>query len=117
MSQENVDVSRRFWAVFNSREWDVWSSLLDDDIEWHARVDEPDADVYRGQARLRSLRDMWIEMFPDLRLELAGDSIDLGDQVITPTQFVGTARASGIVVREPYSWLFGIAKHKIFLVR
>jgi ketosteroid isomerase-like protein len=56
-------------------------------------------------------------MFPDLRLELAGESIDLGDQVITPTYLVGTARTTGIEVREPYSWLFKISEHKIVLVR
>jgi ketosteroid isomerase-like protein len=117
MSQENVDLSRRFWEVFNDREWEAWWSLLDENVEWHARADEPDADVYHGQENVRRLVDMWTEMFPDLRLEFAGVSIDLGDQVITPTHLVGKARTTKIEVREPYSWLFKISERRIVFVR
>jgi ketosteroid isomerase-like protein len=117
MSQENVNLSRRFWEVFNDPEWDAWWSLLDESVEWHARADEPDADIYHGQENVRRLVDMWTEMFPDLRLEFAGVSIDLGDQVITPTHLVGKARTTQIEVREPYSWLFKISERKIVLVR
>jgi len=54
-------------------------------------------------------------MFPDIRVELAGDSIDLGDQVITPTLIVGTGVSAGITVHDPYSFLFKIAGGKIVL--
>jgi ketosteroid isomerase-like protein len=117
MSQENVDASRQFWELFNDRDWEPWWSLLDEDVEWHARADEPDADVYHGHESVRGLRDMWMEMFPDCRLELAGESIDLGDRVITPTHLLGTARTTRIEIREPYSWLFQLSEHKIVLVR
>src|SRR2546430_17442140 len=109
MSQENVDLSRRAWELFNDREWDAFWSLLDEDVEWHSRADEPDADVYRGQESVRRYVDTWTELFPDIRLELVGESVDLGDQVITPTRLVGNARTTGIEVREPYSFLFKIA--------
>jgi ketosteroid isomerase-like protein len=117
MSQENVAVSRRFWELFNDREWDAWWSLLDEEIEWHARADEPDAGVHYGHEHISQYKDNWMEMFPDLRLELAGESIDLGAQVVTPTHLVGKARTTQIEVREPYSWLFKISEHKIVLVR
>jgi ketosteroid isomerase-like protein len=51
------------------------------------------------------------------RVELAGESIDLGDQVITATPKVGRARTTGIKVRDPYSFLFKIAGRKIVLGR
>src|SRR2546430_2739581 len=95
MSQENVDLSRRAWELFNDREWDAFWSLLDEDVEWHSRADEPDADVYRGQESVRRYVDTWTELFPDIRLELVGESVDLGDQVITPTHLVGNARTTG----------------------
>jgi ketosteroid isomerase-like protein len=117
MSQENVDLSRRAWELFNDREWDAFWSLLDEDVEWHSRADEPDADVYHGQESVRRYVDTWTELFPDIRLALAGESVDLGDQVITPTHLVGTARTTGIEVREPYSFLFKIARHKVVLAR
>jgi ketosteroid isomerase-like protein len=117
MSQENVDLSRRLFELFNEREFDAFWSLIDEGVEWHSRADEPDADVYRGQESFRRYVDGWTETFPDVRLEFAGESVDLGDHVITPTHLVGTARATGIEVREPYSFLTKISEHKIVLCR
>jgi ketosteroid isomerase-like protein len=117
MSQENVDLSRRLFELFNEREWDAFWSLIDEDVEWHSRADEPDADVYHGQENFGRYVDTWTEMFPDVRLELAGESVDLGDQVITPTHLVGNARTTGIEVREPYSFLLKISEHKVVLGR
>ena len=117
MSQENVDLSRRAFELFNDREWDAFWSLIDEVVEWHSRADEPDADVYHGQESVRRYVDTWTELFPDIRLELVGESVDLGDQVITPTHLVGNARTTGIEVREPYSFLFKIAGHRILLAR
>ena len=117
MSQENVDLSRRLFELFNERELEDFWSLIDEDVEWHSRVDEPDADIYHGQESFRRYVDGWMETFPDVRLEFAGESVDLGDQVITPTHLVGTARATGIEVREPYSFLIKISEQKIVLGR
>jgi len=117
MSQENVELSRRLFELFNERELDAFWSLIDEDVEWHSRADEPDADVYYGQESFGRYVDGWLETFPDVRLEFAGESVDLGDQVITPTHLVGTARATGIEVREPYSFLIKISEHKIVLGR
>jgi ketosteroid isomerase-like protein len=113
VSQENVEISRRFWTHFNDRNWDAWWSLLDEDVEWRARTDKPDVDIYRGHKSLGAFVDAWTGMFPDIRVELAGDSIDLGDQVITPTLIVGTAVSTGIKVHDPYSFLVKIAQGKI----
>src|SRR6478672_12699637 len=104
MSQENVEISRRALEHFNEREMDAWWSFVDEKVEWHSRADEPDAGVYYGKESFRRYVDSWIEMFPNFRLELAEGSIDLGDQVATEMLLVGNARASGIEVREPYSF-------------
>ena len=117
MSQENVDLGRRLFELFNERDLDAFWSLIHEDVEWHSRADEPDADVYHGEESFRRYVDGWTETFPDVRLEFAGESVDLGDQVITPTHLVGTARATGIEVREPYSFLIKISEHKIVLGR
>lgn len=112
-----MEISRRFWGRFNARDWDAWWRDLDEDVEWHARADEPDAGVYHGHGGVTRLRDTWMEMFPDLRLDLAGESIEVGDSVITPTRLVGHGRTSGVDVDEPYSWLFDIREGKIVIVR
>lgn len=116
MSQ-NVDLSRRFWDLFNEREWDAWWSLLGENVEWHARTDKPDVDIYHGHSELERFKDAWMEMFPDIRVELTGESIALRDHVITPSDVVGTARTTGIEMSDPYTWLFEIAAGKIVHVR
>jgi ketosteroid isomerase-like protein len=117
VSQENVEISRRALEHFNERDWDAFWSLVDEKVEWHSRADEPDAGAYYGQESFGRYVDTWIEMFPNVRLELAENSVDLGDQVVTQTHLVGNARTTGIDVREPYSFLFKIVKGKIVLGR
>jgi ketosteroid isomerase-like protein len=117
VSQENVELGRRLFELFNEREWDAFWSLIDEGVEWHSRADEPDADVYHGEESFRRYVDGWTDTFPDVRLEFAGKTVDLGDQVIIPTHLVGTARATGIEVREPYCFLVKISDHKVLLCR
>jgi ketosteroid isomerase-like protein len=81
------------------------------------RTDKPDVDIYHGHDGLRPFVESWTGMFPDIRVEVVGDSIDLGDQVITPTYVVGTARTTGINLRDPCSFLFKLAGQKIVHVR
>ena len=66
MTKLDTETCIRFWQFFNQRDWENWLSLLAEDVEWHAREDEPDADVYRGRDMVLVLRDLWLEMFPDL---------------------------------------------------
>ena len=115
MSQENVEIGRRMWTHFNYRDWAAWWSLLDENVEWRARTDKPDVDIYRGHESLGAFVEAWTGMFPDIRVELAGESIDLGEHVITPTLIVGTATSTGIKVRDPYSFLVKITAGKIVL--
>ena len=117
MSQRNVEVSRRALEHFNEREWDAFWSFVDEQVEWHSRSDEPDASVYYGHESFGRYVDSWLEMFPNVRLELAEDSVDLGDQVATEMHLVGNARTTGIEVREPYSFLFKIVNGRIALCR
>src|SRR5689334_361340 len=117
MSQENVEISRRTLEHFNEREWDAFWSVVDERVEWHSRADEPDAGVYHGRESFRRYVDSWLEMFPNVRLELAEDSVDLGDHVATEMHLVGNARTTGIEVREAYSFLFKIVDGRIALCR
>ena len=94
MRDTRADVAERrseptLWGLFNEREWDAWWSLLGENVEWHARTDKPDVDIYHGHSELERFKDAWMEMFPDIRVELTGESIDLGEQVITPSASSG----------------------------
>jgi ketosteroid isomerase-like protein len=116
MSQENVEIGRRVWEHFNERRWDAFWSLVDGKVEWQSRTDEPDAGVHYGMESAQRYMDSWIELFPDLRVELA-ESVDLGDHVATELDLVGNARISGIEFREHYCFLSTIENRKIVLIR
>src|SRR3954466_13778322 len=103
MSQENVALGRQMIQDFNERR--SWWNTLDENVEWHARGDEPDAGIYHGREAVRRYIGGWEDTFPGYRIDLTGAIVDLGDHVILPAQFVGEARATGIAVREPYVFL------------
>ena len=115
MSQENVAVGRRMIDDFNARR--SWWDTLDASVEWHARGDEPDAGVHHGPAAVRRYIGGWEDMFPGYQIEITGAIADLGDQVMLPAHLVGTARTTGIVVREPYIFLLTLSGGKITLTR
>ncbi len=115
MSQENVEVVRRMFEDFNQRT--SWWDALDENVEWHARRDEPDASVHHGRQAVRRYIGGFEDTFPGYRIELTGAIADLGDHVILPAHLVGTARTTGIAVREPYVFLLSVSGGRITLIR
>jgi ketosteroid isomerase-like protein len=61
MSQENVELIRRGYEVFNSGDFDAWLGLLSPDIEIDERYLAPDAAVYRGHEGVRR----WVQVGSD----------------------------------------------------
>jgi ketosteroid isomerase-like protein len=92
---------RAVFAAFNSGDLDAWLELLDPEIVWHTRADEPDAGVYAGRQGLRSLVEMWLEQFDQLRCE-GMEYLDEGDWILVPCRLRGRGRGSGIEIDEPY---------------
>ena len=78
MSQENVEIVRREYAAFVTRDWDALAELCHPDLEY---------ETYGPPGRLRGFREMtayfdeWANVFGELRVE-AEEIVDLGDQVV-----------------------------------
>jgi ketosteroid isomerase-like protein len=53
MSQENIELVRRGYEVFNSGDFEAWLAMLSPDIEIDERYLAPDAAVYRGHEGVR----------------------------------------------------------------
>jgi ketosteroid isomerase-like protein len=101
MSDASIRQAREIFDAFNSGDIDFWLDQLHPEIVWHTRVDEPDAGVYRGRDGLRSLIELWLEQFEDLRCE-GMEYLDAGDWVLVPCRLRGRGRGSGIEIDEPY---------------
>ena len=48
MSQENVEIVRRYYAAWNAGGLDAARAFWSDDFEWHDAPEMPDSSVYRG---------------------------------------------------------------------
>ena len=78
MSQENVEIVRRAYATFVTRDWEALAKLCHPDIEY---------ETYGPPGRLRSFREMiayfdeWASVFGEFRVE-AEEIVEVGDQVV-----------------------------------
>jgi ketosteroid isomerase-like protein len=105
VSQENVDVVRRIYAVWEQEGSPVPSGLLDPEVEW---VNPPEA-VETGT---RSGVDAFAAAAASVEATFEGASVqidemlDAGDRVVITATLRGRGRASGADVerRQGYVW-------------
>ena len=78
MSQENVEVVRREYAAFATRDWEALAELCHPDLEY---------ETYGPPGRLRGLREMtayfdeYANVYGEFRVE-AEEIVEVGDQVV-----------------------------------
>ena len=80
MSQENVEIVRRYYAAWNVGGLDAVRAFWSEDFEWHDAPGMPDASVYRGAeaaaAHFRDLQEVLGTMEVHLNRVLpAGDEV------------------------------------------
>jgi ketosteroid isomerase-like protein len=97
MSQENVEILRRFAEVFQTGDLErVVSEFFDPEIEWRTSAEDPDAATHRGREAYKRYVEQWWESFEGLRAEVE-EYIDAGDDhVFTWVRWTGRGRASGV---------------------
>ena len=104
MSQENVEVVRRFFELGNRREMDLWMETMATDVEWHVDPQDPETTIHRGrEAVSRYLLD-WIETM-DTLVEVR-QVFEGGDQVVAWTRVNSRGEASGVPVGLDVAFVF-----------
>jgi ketosteroid isomerase-like protein len=100
MSQENMEIVRRAYEVFNRHDWDATLEAVDPDIEWNQITQFPDRAVYRGRAEMRDRfwNEQLVEPFGDFRIEVE-ELVDAGDHVVMLGHIVAHGSASGVPIR------------------
>ena len=100
MSQENVEIVRRYFAAYDSGALDAIAEFWHPDIEWRAvegYID--DVGVIRGPDGMRQYYGQWEETFDAIRPEIE-ELIEAGDQVVAVLRGVGR---EGQRCRDRYS--------------
>ena len=111
MTQENVEIVRRGYEVFDRGEltlsgWDPECEIVP------AMIGAGESRVYRGHAGLRRYYDDLSWTFSEVRVE-SREYIDLGDQVLVLYRLRVRGHDSGVVLDQPGAALYELRDHKI----
>ena len=112
MSQENVEVMRRFVEDFNRRGVDAILDFSDPEIEYREDPKFPQAEVYRGRDAVgRQAREFYAS-FSEYRIEIE-DLFGASDKVVAVCHEIGRGKASGAPVDRRVGWIFTIRAGKL----
>jgi ketosteroid isomerase-like protein len=112
MSQENVEVVRRWFELFSRGRTEAALQYIDPAIETIEGAELPGAGSYFGHAGLAMAYDHWADQWDDLRIELE-ELIDAGSEVVAVTRHHGTGRASAAAVQTLVAWVFTVEHGKL----
>ena len=119
MSQENVEIVRRWYEVATSKA-DLLAAMprtmafCHPDVEWSA---PEDGTTYRGREGVRQRLKEWLNSFDDYRYEI-DRIIDCGnDEVLVKASEVGRGATSGAEVRSTHYELLTIRDGLIVRIR
>jgi ketosteroid isomerase-like protein len=114
MSQENVEVARRYYEAYRQDGFDPWMEYWSDEIDHRTMRDGiDDPGPIRGKNAMRAhIRD-WIDTFDDFWFE-AVELIDAGqDTVVAVERFGGRAKLSGVETEQTSGVVLTIRDGKI----
>jgi ketosteroid isomerase-like protein len=105
VSQQNVDVVRRIYAVWAEQGSPIPSGLLDPEIEWVNPPDAIERGTRQGIEAFGTAADTVNDTFEGVGVDI-DEMLDAGDQVIVLATLHGRGRGSGADVerRQGYVW-------------
>ena len=106
MSQENVELVRKLFEVYNERSFEENADLIDPEMDWDmSRVELPDGTSFTGPEEFRHFIEAWEEGFASESME-AQEMIDAGNRVVVVVHHRGRGRASGIDVAQHFAMVW-----------
>jgi len=117
MSQENVEVVRRFFDEFVSRDpsleasWRDAPDFLDPDFEYREDRGWPGAGAYRGISAFREVVTAYLETFGEMRLE-AEEILEADDRVLVLIRWWARG-ASGAEAEMHQAGLFTVRDDRV----
>jgi ketosteroid isomerase-like protein len=97
---DNVELTRRAYEAFNSRDWKAFAAIAHPDIEVESRLVAMEGG-YRGERGLRDWREAIMGFLPDYTVEVQ-EIRDLGNLVLVRSLGTGHGAASETPVHDPF---------------
>ncbi|MCW3032879.1 MAG: hypothetical protein QOK19_2738 [Solirubrobacteraceae bacterium] len=94
MSQENVEIVRRWVASFE-HDTDTFRELMHPEIEWAPF--EANHTVFHGPQGAEQIRAGWLDAWAEHHIEIE-EVIDAGDDLVVTMHIVGRGKGSGIEI-------------------
>ena len=107
-----MQILRRLEELFNRRDFDAYTELLDPAIEWHVAREDPDTTVHHGRDEVRRYLQQWIETFADLQLDIE-DGRATGEGVLAEIRMRGRGTGSSVPLDDRVSFLFVLRTGRI----
>ena len=101
MSEENVELVRRFIDAWSAQDRALMFELLHPDAVFHSAITNVVGETFEGRDQILGVFDRWAEEWSEIRWEV-DELIDADEsRVVTLHKVFATGRASGIeTVRE-----------------
>jgi uncharacterized protein len=117
MSDENVEIVRRVFEAFNSRDWATWESHHHPDFEWSDPPEFPGGSTHHGVGSVRRFMDDVLETGDEWRVEIDGIESVGENRVLMRGRSVLVGRASRIPMEDPLFQLFELKQARVSRVQ
>ena len=106
MSQENVELVRKLFDVYNERSFEENFDLIDPDIVWDvSRVQLPDGITFTSRSELRSFVEAWDEGFESDHVA-AEEITGRGNRLVVMVRHRGRGRISGAEIDQTFAMVW-----------
>jgi ketosteroid isomerase-like protein len=112
VSHENVEIVRRMYAAFNTRDWDVLTELADSQIVIDATRLTFNPDTYVGLEGLRRMESGISDVWEEIRFEVA-EAIEMGERVVVVERLTGKGTGSGIEVTQSWGAIWTVRDGRV----
>ena len=101
MSQENVEIVRRFIDAWSEHDRPEMAKYLDPDAVFHSAITNVVGETFHGRDQIVGVFDRWEEEWSEIHWEI-DELIDVDEsKVVSLHRVIATGRASGVTtVRE-----------------
>jgi ketosteroid isomerase-like protein len=113
VSQENVDLLRRFNDAYRRGDWDAMAVSFDPHVFVRTDPRWPEQFIYGREAWVANLQVMWESVGPDVHIE---EIVDLRDRVLVRLGFSMRGQQSGIQGEQPVSEIATVREGRVIFV-
>ena len=100
MSQENVEVVRRVYELWNRGDLDAAVGMLDQHVVWNAYVHLPDSRTRHGAGEVQQWAGEFAEAWGEIQVQIQGLEEVGDDMVLALVRMTGRGRGSGAAVES-----------------